>query len=63
LFQGESLGRIKMELFNNLVPRTTENFRQFCTGETRGPNGRPIGYKGAKFHRVVRCYCWNGILG
>ncbi|KAG6480431.1 hypothetical protein ZIOFF_063931 [Zingiber officinale] len=28
-------GRIKMELFADIVPRTAENFRQFCTGEYR----------------------------
>lgn len=43
-----------MELFKNVVPRTTENFRQFCTGETKNNRGQPQGYKGAKFHRVVR---------
>jgi hypothetical protein len=42
-----------MHLFANTVPRTAENFRQFCTGEHRGPGGKPIGYKGSKFHRVV----------
>ena len=50
---GEPLGRVKMELFANVVPKTAENFRQFCTGETRGPGGKPMGYKGSKFHRVV----------
>lgn len=43
-----------MELFQDIVPKTTENFRQFCTGETKGRGGRPLGYKGSKFHRVVR---------
>lgn len=42
-----------MHLFANTVPKTAENFRQFCTGEHKGPNGRPQGYKGSKFHRVV----------
>ncbi|XP_061981000.1 peptidyl-prolyl cis-trans isomerase CYP22-like isoform X2 [Populus nigra] len=28
-------GRIKMELFADIAPKTTENFRQFCTGEYR----------------------------
>ncbi|EJT98520.1 hypothetical protein DACRYDRAFT_91034 [Dacryopinax primogenitus] len=44
-------GRIKIELFNDIVPRTAENFRQLCTGEHR-VNNRPQGYKGATFHSV-----------
>lgn len=51
---GEPLGRIKMEVFQDVVPKTAENFRQYCTGETRNHLGRPQGYKGSKFHRVVR---------
>lgn len=54
LLSGEPLGRIKMHLFSNTVPKTAENFRQFCTGEHKGPNSRPQGYKASKFHRVVR---------
>jgi peptidyl-prolyl isomerase H (cyclophilin H) len=42
-----------MHLFANAVPKTAENFRQFCTGEHKGPGGKPLGYKGSKFHRVV----------
>lgn len=53
---GEPLGRVKMELFADTTPRTAENFRQFCTGETKNSQGRPQGYKGSKFHRVVCCY-------
>lgn len=45
-----------MELFKDVVPRTAENFRQFCTGETKNNRGQPQGYKGAKFHRVVSQY-------
>nr|VWO94806.1 Peptidyl-prolyl cis-trans isomerase (PPIase) (EC [Ganoderma boninense] len=43
-------GRLKMELFSDIVPKTAENFRQLCTGEYR-VNSRPQGYKGATFHR------------
>lgn len=50
---GEPLGRIKMELFKDVVPRTAENFRQYCTGETKNHLGRPQGYKACRFHRVV----------
>lgn len=42
-----------MELFKDVVPRTAENFRQFCTGESKNHLGRPQGYKGSKFHRIV----------
>ena len=56
---GEPLGRIKMHLFSKTVPKTAENFRQFCTGEHKDSRGKPMGYKGSRFHRVVRC---NGLL-
>ncbi|XP_057978776.1 peptidyl-prolyl cis-trans isomerase CYP22 isoform X2 [Malania oleifera] len=46
-------GRIKMELFADIAPRTAENFRQFCTGEYRKA-GLPVGYKGCQFHRVIK---------
>ncbi|KAG8681261.1 Peptidyl-prolyl cis-trans isomerase H [Ceratobasidium sp. 394] len=52
-------GRLKMELFSDIVPKTAENFRQLCTGEHR-VNSRPQGYKGATFHRVVRDFMVQG---
>ncbi|KAL8708314.1 MAG: hypothetical protein Q9220_006789 [cf. Caloplaca sp. 1 TL-2023] len=57
---GEPLGRIKMELFADVVPRTAENFRQFCTGESKDPRGLPQGYKGSKFHRVIKDFMIQG---
>ncbi|KAL1972144.1 hypothetical protein VTN31DRAFT_7363 [Thermomyces dupontii] len=57
---GEPLGRIKMELFANITPRTAENFRQFCTGESKNAQGRPQGYKGSKFHRVIKDFMIQG---
>ncbi|PPQ69925.1 hypothetical protein CVT26_013250 [Gymnopilus dilepis] len=42
-------GRLKMELFSDIVPKTAENFRQLCTGEfrrllelIRGPKGTRV---------------------
>lgn len=58
---GELIGRLMIELFSNITPKTAENFRQLCTGETRDSQGRPQGYKNCKFHRVV-CACWDGFL-
>ena len=41
---GADVGRIKMELFADVAPKTCENFRQFCTGEHK-KGGFPQGYK------------------
>ncbi|USW54900.1 Putative cyclophilin-type peptidyl-prolyl cis-trans isomerase domain-containing protein [Septoria linicola] len=57
---GEPLGRIKIELFSTLTPRTAENFRQFCTGESKDHLGKPLGYKGSKFHRVIKDFMLQG---
>jgi len=54
-----AVGRIKMELYSDIVPKTAENFRQLCTGEHR-VNMRPQGYKNATFHRVIRDFMVQG---
>lgn len=48
-----------LELFADVVPMTSENFRQFCTGEYR-KDGVPLGYKGANFHRVIKDFMIQG---
>ena len=58
---GQPVGRIKMELFADVVPKTAENFRQFCTGEFR-KDGVPVGYKGATFHRIIKDFMVQGEL-
>jgi peptidyl-prolyl isomerase H (cyclophilin H) len=56
---GTSVGRIRMELFADVAPRTAENFRQFCTGEFKR-NGMPVGYKGCPIHRVIKGFMLQG---
>merc|ERR1712086_98017 len=56
---GAQAGRIKIELFADKVPKTAENFRQFCTGEYR-KNKVPTGYKNATFHRVIKDFMIQG---
>ncbi|KAI8914634.1 cyclophilin-like domain-containing protein [Gorgonomyces haynaldii] len=53
------VGRIKMELFADICPETSENFRQMCTGEFK-INGKPTGYKGATFHRIIKDFMVQG---
>ncbi|XP_065770993.1 peptidyl-prolyl cis-trans isomerase H isoform X1 [Muntiacus reevesi] len=55
----QEVGRMKIELFADVVPKTAENFRQFCTGEFR-KDGVPIGYKGSTFHRVIKDFMIQG---
>ena len=56
---GVEAGRVKMELFADVCPRTAENFRQFCTGEHK-KGLEPQGYKGAEFHRVIKDFMIQG---
>ena len=58
---GEPAGRIVMELFNSVTPKTAENFRSLCVGDKgTASTGQPLHYKGCAFHRVIRDFMVQG---
>jgi len=59
---GNPLGKIQFTLYNDIAPKTAENFRALCTGEKgKSPtSGKLLHYKGSIFHRVIPSFMCQG---
>ena len=58
---GAAAGKIVFGLFGNVVPKTAQNFATLCDGSAGiGNSGKPLHFKGSKFHRVIPQFMAQG---
>ncbi|KAI5961812.1 CPR6 [Candida pseudojiufengensis] len=61
---GKPKGRVIFKLYDDIVPKTTKNFRTLCSEENKHKNspisGKPLSYKNSIFHRVIKDFMCQG---
>ncbi len=53
-FGANKTGKVVFELFDNVVPKTADNFRQLCL------HSKGFGFKNSAFHRIITDFMAQG---
>lgn len=57
----EPAGRITMQVYQDVCPKTAANFIALCQGDQVSKStGKPLAYKGSVFHRVISNFMLQG---
>ncbi|KAJ7773902.1 cyclophilin [Mycena metata] len=57
---GQNPERVVFKLFDDVVPRTTDNFRKLAQGVDIDGKPSKHGYAGSKFHRIIPSFMLQG---
>jgi hypothetical protein len=57
---GKPAGRLTFDLFDDVVPKTAENFKQLCIGDKTSKSGVKLAYAGSQFHRCIKGFMLQG---
>ncbi|VDN14641.1 unnamed protein product [Dibothriocephalus latus] len=57
-----SAGRIVVELFDDVCPKASDNFKKLCQGVCGNglKTGKPLHYQGCPFHRIIKGFMIQG---
>jgi peptidyl-prolyl isomerase D len=57
---GTPAGRLTFDLYDDVVPKTAENFKQLCIGDKTNAAGVKLAYAGSGFHRCIKGFMLQG---
>ena len=56
--KGECVGRLEIELYTHICPKTCKNFQAWCCGTHAYPGGKVMTYEGMKINTIMRGFAF-----
>lgn len=57
---GEEIGRIVVELYEDVSPKAAQNFLHLCKGDRNDFKGNKLSFKGNHFHKIIKNFMIQG---